>query len=475
MWPFNNASKQEARARGAWGKFPWIGLEVYCERIARPKALYRWAKQLAAMADGGDTPVMISVDKDRPVGEDRTTGKTLWWGNSMRLACPAVPGGIEILRASIESFDRPILDLPQTDSSEKRFDDPAEAMKWCQLRSTWRCQFGATPSPALTEKPVRRPGEPLAAFEGIPAVSGVAFSPDGDRVAFAFYDGSQSGVFVGDVAGGKLLLSISPYELPVNGVAWSPDGRFLAAGFGQRLMGDVGEARVWAAADGAEVAKLDGHRSTVLALAFSPDSTTLATGSADRDVRLWDAASGQLKATLTGHTGPVRDLSFSPDGKVLASASEDNTVRLWDVPAGQPLRTLAGHESYVTGVAFGPDGRLASSSFDKTMRIWQTDGGTELARATTDPTGFSVAYAPDGSIIAYGTNKYWAGGQPTIHLHRPDAAAQPLGSPKKTDLPCNHVVFSPDGKRLAAAFGELDNNSVGALRVWDTQEVLAPS
>ncbi len=74
-----------------------------------------------------------------------------------------------------------------------------------------------------------------------------------------------------------------------------------------------------------------GHTGWVNSVVFSPDGTTLASGSHDSTVVLWDVASGQENATLQGHTGSVRSVVFSPDGTILASGSSDHTVLLWDM------------------------------------------------------------------------------------------------------------------------------------------------
>src|SRR5262249_55902145 len=123
------------------------------------------------------------------------------------------------------------------------------------------------------------------------------------------------------------------------GVAFSPDGRRLASGSQEGLV------TVWDASTGKEGLTLRGHAGAVPTVAFNPDSKRLASASHDHVVKIWDASTGQEVLSLRGHDEPVESVAFSPDGRYLASGSglqgDPGQVKVWDagdysVPAGTP-------------------------------------------------------------------------------------------------------------------------------------------
>jgi WD40 repeat protein len=124
---------------------------------------------------------------------------------------------------------------------------------------------------------------------------------------------------------------------------------------------------------------LEGHSSLVSSVAFSHDSTRLASASDDSTIKIWDASSAACLQTLEGHSNSVRSVAFSHDSTRLASASHDMTIKIWDASSAACLQTLEGHSAWVSSVAFSYDStRLASASYDNTIKIWDASSAACL-------------------------------------------------------------------------------------------------
>ncbi|MDV7393630.1 WD40 repeat domain-containing protein, partial [Arthrospira platensis SPKY1] len=99
----------------------------------------------------------------------------------------------------------------------------------------------------------------------------------------------------------------------------------------------------------------------------------------------------------------VNAVAIAPDGKRAVSASWDRTLKLWDLETGTELATLTGHSGSVRGVAIAPDGKRAvSASWDNTLKLWDLETGKELATFTGEAEMSSCAVAPDGVTVAAG-------------------------------------------------------------------------
>ncbi|HKB38866.1 MAG TPA: c-type cytochrome domain-containing protein, partial [Gemmataceae bacterium] len=193
---------------------------------------------------------------------------------------------------------------------------------------------------------------------------------------------------------------------PVAALAYDPDSATLAAG-GQ------GEALLVDPKNGEVRGRLPGQNGKVTALSFSGSGRLLAIASGDvgtaGEVRLYRPDKGAWvpagdAAKLKGHADAIYALAFRPDGKVLATAGYDRLIKLWDLETGKLLRDLKDHSDAVYGVAFSPDGKLlASGSADRTVKVWDVATGTRLySLGEATDWVYAVAWAPDGKHVAAG-------------------------------------------------------------------------
>ena len=263
---------------------------------------------------------------------------------------------------------------------------------------------------------------------GHSSFNAVAFSPDSKVLAFA--EGTPWQEEPGDVDirlceadTGKVLRKLQGHKGKVWSVAFSPDGKLLAAASRDDPI------HLWDFGEGKVVHELP--FTNCYNLAFSPDGTKLATIGylAKEGIRLWDPKTGKELPPIENCGYGRRYLAFSPDGKTLAMAGNSHAIRLWDVESREELPQFAGHFSPVLSVVFSPDGKtLASRSSDTTMRLWDLGSGKTK------------------QVLFY--DEYRGG------------RWEPTG-----DTACN-MTFSADGQRLIGLGGE-DRSPEDSFFIWD--------
>lgn len=297
----------------------------------------------------------------------------------------------------------------------------------------------------------------------------------------------------------RLLREIDSPDGHLQWVAFSSDGKAVAT-CGDKFV------EMYSASSGQRIHRFKGHTEEIHRFAFSPDGQLIASGSRDRTVRLWDTSSGKLVRTVRGHTDQIIGVSFSPDSKWFASGSTDHTIRVWSSELGQevaraelPVATNAMFVSFspdsgllaateyrggvrlykfdgrslelqfsrthdagemATHVSFAPSGKtLLTSSWDKTIRLWNAETGEQVWRQRCPDYArcFEASvFSPDGSTI------YTVTRDETIQAR--DAKSGELrASLRGEDKATRGLAISPNGKLLATA------GHSGQIRLWQIE------
>jgi WD40 repeat protein len=282
-------------------------------------------------------------------------------------------------------------------------------------------------------------------------VSGLAFSPDGKRLASY---GADKQVRIMAVETGQPLHAFAVEPVPRSAglliayLAFLPDGKHLLLTEGRKS-----PVQLFDTEKGTRVRTYGDEGKPVYAVALSPDGRTLAVAQDAEAVRLWDVAAGKPRGVIQTPSRFGYALAFSPDGKILATGTSG--VHLWDAATGNLLRTLAADtpRTVVRSLSFSPDGKQLVANHAAALVFWDSATGKEL-RWFPSRSG-DVRFLPDGRTLL----RKELGASTFQFL---DArTGQPIRRFDGHDRPIEAVAFAPDGKSVATA------QLSGRILVWD--------
>ena len=390
-------------------------------------------------------------------------------GGAVRIVAPGHAGESELLRR-VEALD-PTVRMP-LGGSPLPPETVAVIREWIDSGAPEGSAADSVEAPADTKTTPRVTIEAIDVF--VPFGSRKPIGPTADQLSpqkTAFLD--IPGALVVEQVEQLGSLEATPYEdgldvrigplSPATAVAFSPDDDYL-------LVGSFGGVAVWDLSQKSVVDELDGIAGSVNSLEFSPDGKLLSVGGgrpySPGEIRLYGTESGfRLATVLTGHQEVILDQAFSPDSSRLATTSFDKTVKVWDLASGKSIADIVDHSDMVQCVAFAPGGEtIATGSMDKTVKL--SDGKTGEGELTLNPeleAMLAVAFSPDGKFLLT------SGESPAIYwweLAEIGASVTEAGWIASRKFPGHlgpvlDMRFSPNGDFLATASAD------HTIRLWD--------
>ena len=280
-------------------------------------------------------------------------------------------------------------------------------------------------------------------------VQRVAFHPDGRQIVSGGGDGNLR---FWDIATGTELLALEAHPRPILALGFDAAGRRLVSA------GAEGTVRVWDPGAEGGTHRMLGFSFPPTAVAFSPDSSLLATAGGSLvertnigEVRLWETATGRERHSLSFPEGAAPVVAFHPDGQTVVAGGRAGVVRAWDVRTGQEMGILARVQLPIQKLAFSPDGRRLAVIYSASVNNCRVlicasaatpsmDGATVTLR---DPIlgNPPVAFSADGRLLLVGKSRQAWDATTGAPVDLPDPADVPVRSKGE--------AISPNGRWLA--------------------------
>ena len=303
------------------------------------------------------------------------------------------PVGAVVLDAEISPDETEALVTVYTPDPQ----DPVEtAQRMARVGSS---PLAAAPASGLVARVSMSSGEVLGSYAYPHTIHFLAVDPEYRRAALSDLMGR---IRVVDLEDGAVLHATRDQfgeareRAPV---AWSPDGRWIAAALSS------GRLEIWDAETYRVVADMSGHDDWIWSLAFDAESRRLLSASNDQTIGVWSVPDGAELARLTGHGAGVLCAKFHPDGTRIVSGARGGEVWLWRADGYEPVMSVRAHDSYVFDLEWTADGRtLVTGSGDGTVRVWETDPLSHRLAAREERMSLVEEIAADlGAPLAAGT------------------------------------------------------------------------
>ena len=275
-----------------------------------------------------------------------------------------------------------------------------------------------------------------------------SFSPDGKLIASPGYGNAA---FISDTQAGKGITLQGRDDIKLGGIALSPDRARVAATDSEERL------HLWELWSGRKVLpEVTRTAKRVQALAFSADSSMLATGTLDGKAQVWDMHTGRELDALPTQTGFIVSVAFSPDGTMVATGGRNTPapVRIWSLTSHSLLRDLP-KGGNISGVDFSPNNASLATMGSEGFDVWKVATGEKVLTIKDSQEGEAVTFSQNGKFIATST-RVWdlASGGQLLPI-------QPIRSAGFGGLGTLRTAFSLDGTLFAGPGPDT------TAQVWD--------